>query len=157
MVRFVRIVLLSVLGFVAVTALAGGIALIVGSIDPQLGSVLVPPVEYLEGSPFASFIVPGAALIVLVSGTHALAFFAVLRHAGRAAFLASAAGFACLIWIFIQMVFIPFSPLQAVYFLAGMLELGLVLVQLGVLDFEPYPRRSTALPRRHEANSPAEP
>lgn len=153
MVRTARIVLLSVLAFVSVTALAGGIALIAGSLDPALGSVLVPPMEYLEGSPFTSYVVPGLALIVLVAGSQALAFFAVLRHAGRAAFLAAAAGFACLIWIFIQMVFIPFSPLQAVYFTAGMLELGLVLVHLGVLDFEPYPRRSTAT----SARRPTEP
>ena len=38
------------------------------------------------------------------------------------------------------MVFIPFSVLQAVYFGAGLLEIGLVLLQLGVLRGERSPR-----------------
>jgi hypothetical protein len=37
-----------------------------------------------------------------------------------------------LIWIFIQMVFIPFSVLQAVYFAAGLAELGLLLLLMGL-------------------------
>ncbi|HEY8911844.1 MAG TPA: hypothetical protein VIM54_00795 [Lacisediminihabitans sp.] len=37
-----------------------------------------------------------------------------------------------LIWIFVQMIFIPFSPLQVAYIVIGMLEVGLLLVLLGL-------------------------
>ncbi|WP_188241614.1 MULTISPECIES: hypothetical protein [Microbacterium] len=146
MARLQRIVLLSSLAFVAVTALAGGVALVLGSISPSLGTVLIPPGDYLSGSPFDSYALPGVALIALVAVPHGVAFFAVARHDGWAALLSAVAGFACLIWIFVQMIYIPFSPLQAIYFVLGLLEIGLTLLRLGVLSFEPHPRRSTAVP-----------
>jgi hypothetical protein len=43
------------------------------------------------------------------------------------------AGVATLIWIFVQTMLIPFSVQQAVYVDAGLAELGLVLLGLGVL------------------------
>lgn len=143
MSRTARAVLLCALAFVAVTALAGGIALIIGSWDASLGSVLVPPGDYLAGSPFTSYALPGVALIALVSAPHGLAFVALLRRRAAAEFLAAAAGFSCLIWIFVQMIYIPFSLLQAAYFAIGLLELGLTMLLLGVLDFRAHPRRST--------------
>ena len=133
MVRVSRMILLIVQAFVAVTALAGGLALVVGSIDPALASVLIPPGTYLEGSPFRSYLVPGLLLIVLVAGVHVLAFVAVLTDSRWKDMLSAAGGFACAIWIFVQMMVIPFSFLQAVYFTAGSVELGLVLLQLGLL------------------------
>lgn len=146
MLRITRVALLSSLAFVAVTALAGGLALILGSLSPALGTVLVPPGGYLSGSPFASYLLPGVTLIVLVAAPHAWAFVAVLRRSAASEFLSGASGFACLIWIFVQMIYIPFSPLQAVYFVLGLLEIGLTLIALGVLDFTAHPRRSTAIP-----------
>ena len=38
-----------------------------------------------------------------------------------------------LVWIFIQMIYIPFSFLQLTYFALGIAELAAVLVQLDVL------------------------
>lgn len=146
MLRVARVCLLSSLAFVSVTALAGGLALILGSLSAELGTVLVPPGGYLSGSPFSSYLLPGISLIVLVAAPHAWAFAAVLRRAAASEFLSAAAGFACLIWIFVQMIYIPFSPLQAVYFVLGLLEVGLTLVALGVLEFTAHPRRSTAVP-----------
>lgn len=146
MLRLARIALLSSLAFVAVTALAGGLALILGSISPTLGTVLIPPDDYLAGSPFDSYVVPGLALAVLVAGPQAAAFVAVLRRHRASESMAAGAGFACLIWIFVQMIYIPFSPLQAIYFLLGLLELGLTLVLLGVFDFATHPHRSTMVP-----------
>lgn len=127
-----RRTLLVVQAFVAVTALAGGVALMLGALSPQLSSVLSPPVDYLEGSPFASYLVPGLLLGVLLGGVHIVAFVALLRRAGWALFASAAAAFAALIWIFVQMMFIPFSFLQAVYFVAGIVEAGLVMVLLGL-------------------------
>ncbi|MFH8250179.1 hypothetical protein ACH3VR_07430 [Microbacterium sp. B2969] len=133
MTRGLRLTLVTVTAFVAVTALAGGIALILGSTVPALSSVLVPPADYLRGSPFDSYAVPGLTLILFVGAPQALAGILTGVRWRFAMVACAAAGFSCAIWIFVQMIFIPFSPLQAVYFVIGMLELGLVMLGLGVL------------------------
>src|SRR5690349_19988906 len=58
----------------------------------------------------------------------------LLRRRCSALLAAAAAGYAALIWIFVQMMVIPLSCLQAVSFTAGSVELGLVLLQLGLLQ-----------------------
>ncbi|MDQ2698138.1 MAG: hypothetical protein M3Y46_05030 [Actinomycetota bacterium] len=143
MLRFARIALLIAQAFVAITALAGGIALIVGSLDPALASVVIPPREYLEGSPFSSYLVPGLVLIVAVAGVHAAAFTATIFSSRWSMRLSAAGGFACAIWIFVQMIYIPFSFLQALYFVIGLVELGLTMILLGILNHDAYPHRST--------------
>lgn len=150
MVRVSRMTLLIVQAFVAVTALAGGLALVVGSIDPALASVLIPPGTYLEGSPFRSYLVPGLLLIVLVAGVHALAFVAVLTDSRCKNMLSAAGGFACAIWIFVQMIYIPFSFLQALYFVIGVVELALTMVVLGIVDEVTAVHRSTFVPVRSD-------
>lgn len=137
-----RTPLLIIQGFVAFTAFAGGAALIVGSVNPDFGLAIVPPSEYLQGSPFNSYVVPGVILALILGGVHLVAFSMLLRRHRWAHFAAAAAGFDALIWIFVQMVYIPFSPLQAVYFLAGMAELGFLLLGLGIL--RPLPSKQTA-------------
>jgi len=148
MVRIARIVLLSAQAFVAVTALAGGLALIFGSLNPDWGAVIVPPREYLAGSPFSSYLVPGMSLIVLVAGVHAAAFVTTISKSRWGMPLGAAGGFACLIWIFIQMIYIPFSVLQALYFVVGLIELGLTMLLLGILPRLAHPHRSTYVAAR---------
>jgi len=145
-----RITLLFVEAFVAVTAFAGGIALMLGALIPDLSSVITPPAEYLEGSPFQSYLVPGLVLATVLGGVHAIAFVLLLRRRPSALFAAAAAGYAALIWIFVQMMVIPFSFLQAAYFIAGAVELGLVMLDLGLL---PVARATNRRPTR--SNVPA--
>jgi len=139
-----RITLLVVEAFVAVTAFAGGLALMVGALVPELSTVITPPAEYLEGSPFSSYLVPGLVLALVLGGLNVIAFVLLLRRRPSALFAAATAGYAALIWIFVQMMVIPFSFLQAVYFMAGAVELGLVLLLLGLLPImSSTKRRST--------------
>ncbi|WP_243695458.1 hypothetical protein [Agromyces protaetiae] len=121
--------------FVAVTAAAGGVGLMIGALVPETASVLNPAPEYLEGSPFASYLVPGIILALGLGGVHVAAFVALLRRVPAALFIAAATGYVTLIWIFVQMIIIPFSFLQAMYFAAGCLELGFVLLLLGLLPW----------------------
>ncbi|KRE31145.1 hypothetical protein [Agromyces sp. Soil535] len=130
--RGIRLTLLIVQAFVALTALAGGAALVIGSLDPGFSTAWNPPAEYLEGGPFPSYLVPGITLAVVLGGVHVLAFVQLERRRPWALFLSAAAGYATLIWIFVQMAFIPFSFLQALYFSIGLVELGLVLMLLDV-------------------------
>ena len=142
--RATRITLLLVEAFVAVTAFAGGLALIVGALMPDLSMVVTPPVEYLEGSAFSSYLVPGLVLALVLGGIHAIAFVLLSRRRPSALLAGATAGYAALIWIFVQMMLIPFSFLQAAYFIAGAVELGLVMLLLGLLPVT----RWTDAPRR---------
>jgi len=128
--RAARITLLASLALVAATSALGGVALV---FSPVIGdSPISLPVEILEGSGFGSYVLPGIILLIVVAGTHALAFWLVNRRHRFGPAAASVAGCGILIWIFVQMVFIPFSALQAIYFGFGLLELGLVLLLLDV-------------------------
>src|SRR3954452_21849489 len=132
-----RIGLLSLQGLVTLTAAAGGAALIVGTLAPDSAVGMVPAARFLDGSPFDSYLIPGLILAIVLGGTQLVAFLALLRRHRWAMFLGAGAGFATLIWIFVQMIVIPFSALQTVYFLVGLAELGLVLLLLGVLEQAP--------------------
>lgn len=142
-----RNTLLAVEAFVAVTAFAGGLALMLGALFPDLSTVITPPAEYLEGSPFSSYLVPGLVLALALGGLNAVAFVLLLRRRPSALFAAATAGYAALIWIFVQMMVIPFSFLQAIYFMAGAVELGLVLLLLGLLPITTSPKRRSARSR----------
>ena len=138
MKRWVRITLTCLSAAIGLTAVAGGLALIIGAATAPNGGTVVPDRSYLGGSPFASYIVPGLVLAVIVGGTHIVAAVLVGRESRGGPFATVVAGFGLLIWIFVQMMLIPFSPLQAIYFAAGLAELGLVLLGLGLF------RRSAA-------------
>ena len=92
----------------------------IGAIDPGFSSSWTPPAEYLEGAPFPSYLVPGIILAVVIGGGHVFAFARARTPSALGAPRRAAAGFALLIWIFVQMAVIPFSVLQAVYFGAGL-------------------------------------
>jgi hypothetical protein len=131
--RWVRNVLASFSGVITVSAIGGGAALILGSLTPGASAAIVPPAAFLRDSPFPSYVVPGVILAVVVGGTQAVACGALLRGARSAGLITAIAAYALLIWIFVQMVFIPFSVLQAVYFAAAAAELGFLLLGLGLL------------------------
>jgi hypothetical protein len=131
MKRWVRIVLAVLTSLVGVTAVAGGVALIIGAVTSSPGGA-VPPQAFLGGSPFTSYVAPGLLLAVVVGGTHLVAALLIGRDSPVGPFAVAVAGFGLLIWIFVQMMFIPFSPLQAAYFAAGLAELGFVLLGLGL-------------------------
>lgn len=134
-----RVLLLIVQGFIALTALAGGTALVLGALVPSLATVLSPPVDYLVGSPFASYLVPGLLLGLVLGGLHVVAFLMLLRRTRWSLVASAVVAFDTMIWIFVQMIVIPFSFLQAIYFAAGLAEFGLLLLILGL--FSTLPKR----------------
>ncbi len=148
MQRVARVALLVTEAFVALTAIAGGSTLVLGALLPQMATVLNPPAEYLTGTPFASYVIPGLVLAIVVGGLHVVAFVLEIMRKSWHLLAAATAGFAVLIWIFVQMIFIPFSFLQAVYFVAGLAELGLVMLVLGITRVSAADSWSTAIHRR---------
>jgi hypothetical protein len=139
--RVARFLLLVITGSVAVTAVTGGIALAAGSLRPAGRSVVVPSLEHLEGSHFDSYLLPGVLLAGIVGGLHVLAVTAVLAGMRRASLAVAIAGYALVIWIVVQMTIVPSGPLQMICAAAGLAEIGLVLLVLGMVDPGSGPRR----------------
>lgn len=67
-----RIVLILSVAFLSLTALAGGIGL--------LTNLMAPPLEYLQGSLFTSYLLPGLSLMVIVGGSALAAMILLLRR-----------------------------------------------------------------------------
>lgn len=132
-----RLILLVLLAFTAGTSIPSGLFMVFQSwLGPD--AVAVPPEAslpswLLEGSPFDTYLVPGLILLLVVGGAHLWAFLLTLRRSRRAGFVIAVAGYGILIWIFVQMVFIPFSFLQALYFAVGLAGLGFLLLALGLI------------------------
>ena len=99
---------------IAVSAIGGGIALVMDVAGP------VP----LEHTPFATPLVPGLLLLIVVGGTSALAALLVYRRSERAIDATILAGGALVIWIVAELALIRTAHwLQLVY---GALGVGLL-------------------------------
>ncbi|MFF1634097.1 hypothetical protein [Leifsonia sp. NPDC058248] len=131
--RWIRVALTALTATIGLTAVAGGAALLVGSFAQGASGAIVPDRSFLGGTPFASYAAPGLLLAIVVGGTHIVAAVLVGRRSAAAPAAVAVAGFGLLIWIFVQMMFIPFSLLQALYFAAGLAELGLIMLALGLV------------------------
>jgi len=114
----------SLQAFIGLGALGGGFMLVK---DPS-GSALGLPMSFLEGSPFSDFLIPGIFLLA-VNGLGSM-IGAGLTYARRryAEEIAIVLGTILVTWIVIQVVIIrSFSWLQILYFIFGVIELGIGL------------------------------
>ena len=113
-----RLALIILTLFVAAGAIAGGIGLIVEAdlgMDPAL----------LDGTPFASFVVPGYILLLAVGGSNLIAGILLLIDHEQASSFAFLAGSVLTIWIAVQVVMIGMvSLLQPAYFTFGLMTMG---------------------------------
>ena len=122
--RWLRGALLVLSAFVAVNALVAG-PLLAAAPD---GHLLGLPQEDLEGSPFATFLVPGL-LLTGIGAAHAAAFALQLRRRPRAWFWTGFAAGALVVWIGVQLFIIQPSFLQPLLFAIGAAEGLLALAQ----------------------------
>lgn len=116
--RPARIGLTILNGFLGVTAVLGGAALLFG----WLGI----PTDLLVGSPFGSYTVPALLLIVLVGGGGALATALLLRGSAWGLAASGVAGLIILIFEAVELAVIGFSWLLAAYVALGLAILALV-------------------------------
>jgi hypothetical protein len=117
-------VLLALDSFVALTAIAGGVALATGMERKRFSLSL------LDDTPFKSYTVPGLVLSGLVGGTSLVAAGATLRRS-RAATLASAVAGSVLVgWIAGEVCLLP--PDTRSWIEAAYASLGLVMSAVGV-------------------------
>lgn len=105
-----RRALLWLLGFLGVSAVLGGLALLIDWIDI--------PNDLLDGSPFSSYVVP--SLILILVGMLALGAFLTVRAGHQSgAFLSSLSGGAIVIFELVEIWVIGVSWLQFVYLAVG--------------------------------------
>jgi len=102
--------------FNAVSAVGGGIALIVGGLGV--------PVGLLRHTPFVSFVVPGIFLAVIIGGSATIGATALLARWRRAPVISAAAGAVMVGWIAGETLLVEgFSWLQGLYLLTGAIAL----------------------------------
>jgi hypothetical protein len=110
--------------FIGVGALAGGWAFI---IDPT-GGILGIPFEYIENTPFHTYLIPGIILFTFNGIGSCIAGFLTLRRYRYAGEIAVVFGAGLVIWITVQLQFISYSWMHTLYLLLGLAELALGLM-----------------------------
>lgn len=109
----VKIALIALLFIQGLTAVVSGAGLIKTN---GLGI----PIEWLENSPFDSFLIPGLILSIIVGGTSLIAAFLLFKNHKYSLESAAVAGFVIQIWIFTQIYMLHHSSfLQVIYFSSG--------------------------------------
>ena len=122
----IRGVLIALALFNALAALGGGVSLLL----PDHAGV---PLSTIERSGLSSFVVPALLLLLVIGGTQWLAAVTALRRTPRWRFWSAFAGFALVIWVFVELAIMgAYSFLRGVCFGSGVLQLIGVLVLLGV-------------------------
>ena len=96
---------------------AGGLAL---SLRPD-GSVMHMPVSYLDGSPFADYLIPGLILLLVLGVAPLVAMVALWLRKTWAWYLAFAIGCGLVIFELVEIQFIPYDILQPVFGTVGAL------------------------------------
>lgn len=113
-----RHLLLAVLIFNSLSAIGGGLGLIVGVLDPSL--------SWLEGTIFPDYVIPGILLAGVVGGS---ALAAVIEQSAKKPYATGTAllsGFIMCAWIVNQIAFTQqYSWLQLIYFTLGGLVVSL--------------------------------
>ncbi|HLX40683.1 MAG TPA: hypothetical protein VKR42_09120 [Ktedonobacteraceae bacterium] len=119
----VRTALLALNLFVGLTAIVGGIAILLGAFQM--------PGEWLQNTPFSSYQIPGMILAVFVGGSALVAAVAVMVRSEWDALASLVAGVILAGWIVSEVVMIGLqSGLQPFYFAIGLLIIGLATLLL---------------------------
>lgn len=112
---------------IGIGAVPAGFGLVM---DPS-GSAVGFDLQWLEGSPFSDFLIPGLVLMTVNGLGHLVGCFASFRGWRRAGELGLALGVFLTLWILLQVYWIGLgSWLQPAYFIIGLLECGLAIAVL---------------------------
>jgi hypothetical protein len=117
--------------FSALSAVGGGAGMVVAD-------GLSMPKSLLADSPFATFLLPGLILAVVVGGSQTFASVLLLQHRPSAFVWSAVAGFGMVIWIIVEIgVIHVLGWAQLVYVVSGLLQLVLVFSLLGIVGWLP--------------------
>lgn len=125
----------------AATATFNVLSALVGMFGLTLGGGMGLPPEWLTGTAFDSYFWPGIILGVVVGGSQAAALVTQYRRYQMTWGVHAAAGLTMMAWIFVEIaLMLAWSPLQAVYFATGLLQVALATLALGAWP-RPFLRR----------------
>ena len=131
--------------FSAVSAIGGGIGMVAAD-------GLAMPKAMLTDTPFATFVIPGLILALLVGGTQMVATILLLARRESAMVWSAVAGFGMLIWIITEISFIhTLMWAQTIYLVSGLLQLVLVFALLGIVSW--LPREPLLLPPKRSPSA----
>ena len=119
-------ILLALLLFQGFSGVAGGWGL---TSDPT-GSAIGLELEWLEGSPFADYLIPGIILLVVLGIGPLIVVIGIFRRLRWAWMASLLVGLALIIWIIVEVFIVGYisqPPLQLVY---GLVGLGIVVTTL---------------------------
>ncbi|MGC5223878.1 hypothetical protein ACPW96_15000 [Micromonospora sp. DT81.3] len=126
MTRWTRRALIVLAYFCAISAVGGGV---LGVAADGAGV----PLEYLKGTAFTSYLIPGLILGIVIGGTQTLAAITTQRHHPYSHIASTVAGFGMIIWIFVELAITGYVWLQTLYLALGIAEIALVLLLMGML------------------------
>lgn len=118
--------LAAALGFQGLSGIAGGIGLVT---DPTGGNVQIP-LEWLQGSPFDDYLIPGWILLVMLGMGPLIVLGGLWQERPWAKLASVGVGIALVVWIGVEILLIGYHaqpPLQLAYGLLGLLILGLAV------------------------------
>jgi hypothetical protein len=115
--KLVRLIICGLEALVALTAIGGGIAMLVG-----LDSF---PPEWLAGTPFTDYTIPALILAAVVGGSALVTAVAILRRHEAGVLAAMAAGLVLAGYIFVEVVLLKQVPpgptvMEQIYFVTGL-------------------------------------
>ena len=124
--KIINLLLAILLLFTGIISVASGAAMIATN---GMGM----PLEWLEGTAFTSYIIPGLILIIIIAGVTILAGILLLKNRRGALEAAAASGFGLLIWLFTEMYVLEKMEshfLHAIIFAEALIILLAVMVLL---------------------------
>jgi hypothetical protein len=117
--KALRITIAIITGFIALTAIGGGIALLTGAEGQRF------PLDWLQGTPFKDYTIPALLLTVAVGGSSLLACIAIIRDLKTGMPAALAAGMIMVGFIVIEVLILKQvppgpTPIEIMYFILGL-------------------------------------
>lgn len=118
--RISRALMMLITGFVGLTATGGGLALSAGAEGARF------PLDWLSGTPFKDYVLPGLILAIGVGGSSLAAFVLLLLKKRFAPFVAIAAGAVLIGFVSVEVMILKQvppgpTPIEVVYLCVGML------------------------------------
>jgi uncharacterized BrkB/YihY/UPF0761 family membrane protein len=124
--RYILLVLLIAQGL---SGVVGGIFFI---IDPS-GNLINIPIEWLNGSPFNNYLIPGIILFIILGLFPLFVMLQVWKRSIWSKYTPLSIGIALIIWIIAEIIIIGYQsepPLQLVYGILGVLILVSAFIHL---------------------------
>ena len=126
----IRITLGLLTGFVALTAIGGGIAMLVGAEAQRF------PLAWLEGTPFADYTIPALLLAIAVGGSALAACVAIFINPKISTIISALAGLTLIGYVTVEVLILKQVPPGPTVIELFYLAIGLVILALAAFTWQ---------------------